>query len=289
MALAQEWDNVGLIAGDTDAAVRRVLLCIDLTAAVVDEALARKVDLVMAYHPPLFQPITRLLSHGRDTDAHVFRCIAGGVAIYSMHTALDAADGGTNDVLAQRCGIAETSPIEYTAISPAACKVVVFVPAESAQCLADIAKRPRKFRMHSVAVYSLAHLEALRLVAERLFVPSEIGESGSDIAESASNIVVIVVAGWYSVREGKRAFVGYNTLIEEQRDDAEMITLLSNGKTTAIAVLMLMAAVSFIGLVIFALAVLDVTSFLAGTRDSLMGRGWLQAIVWSSLFGVSAL
>lgn len=102
-------------------------------------------------------------------------------------------------------------------------------------------------------------------------------------------IVVIVVAGWYSVREGKRAFVGYNTLIEEQRDDAEMITLLSNGKTTAIAVLMLMAAVSFIGLVIFALAVLDVTSFLAGTRDSLMGRGWFQAIVWSSLFGVSAL
>ncbi|MCP4245908.1 MAG: Nif3-like dinuclear metal center hexameric protein [bacterium] len=136
LALAQVWDNVGLLAGDESAAVRRVLLCIDLTAAVVDEALARKVDLVMAYHPPLFRPITRLHGHGRRTDAHVFRCIAGGVAIYSMHTALDAADGGTNDVLAERCGVAETSPIEYTTTGPPKCKVVVFVPAESADTVA---------------------------------------------------------------------------------------------------------------------------------------------------------
>ncbi|MCH7638537.1 MAG: hypothetical protein IH855_03625 [Bacteroidetes bacterium] len=102
-------------------------------------------------------------------------------------------------------------------------------------------------------------------------------------------VVVMIVAGWYSVREGKRAFVGYNTLIEEQRDDAEEILLLSNGKTMAVAVLMLMAAVALIGLVILVLAVLDVTGFLAPTGNSLMRQGWFQAVVWSSLFLVSAL
>ena len=59
-ALAQEWDNVGLLAGDLQAAVRRVLLTIDLTAAVVDEAIRKKVEFIISYHPPVFKPITSL-------------------------------------------------------------------------------------------------------------------------------------------------------------------------------------------------------------------------------------
>ena len=137
VSLAEDWDNVGLLAGDAGAAVRRVLLCIDLTAPVVDEAIANRADLVMAYHPPLFRPITRLHSHGTGTDAHVFRCIAAGIAVYSVHTALDAAEGGANDVLAGLCGVDETRPIEYANAGPARCKVVVFVPAESADRVAQ--------------------------------------------------------------------------------------------------------------------------------------------------------
>ncbi|MHC4091360.1 MAG: Nif3-like dinuclear metal center hexameric protein [Planctomycetota bacterium] len=136
LRLAQEWDNVGLLAGDANAQVERVLLSIDLTGPVVEEALRRKVDLVMAYHPPIFRPITRLHGHGSGTDAHVFRCIAAGVAIYSMHTALDAADGGTNDVLAGLCGIKQTRPIEYAAAGAPQCKIVVFVPADAADQVA---------------------------------------------------------------------------------------------------------------------------------------------------------
>ena len=137
LRLAQDWDNVGLLAGDENAPVRRVLLCIDLTAPVVDEAISRKVDLVMAYHPPIFRPISRLHGHGQDTGAHVFRCIAAGTAIYSTHTALDAAEGGTNDVLAGLCGITKTLPLEYAQAGPPQCKVVVFVPPESADRVAE--------------------------------------------------------------------------------------------------------------------------------------------------------
>ena len=60
MRLAQDWDNVGLLAGDPAASLRRALLCIDLTAAVVEEAVRARADLVMAYHPPIFRPVSAL-------------------------------------------------------------------------------------------------------------------------------------------------------------------------------------------------------------------------------------
>ena len=91
IALAQSWDNVGLIVGDRNARVRRVLLCIDLTPEVAAEAVRRKADLVFAYHPPIFKPITRLTVPSRGTEAAVYRCVRHGIAVHSLHTALDAA------------------------------------------------------------------------------------------------------------------------------------------------------------------------------------------------------
>ena len=138
LGLAQSWDNVGLLAGDPSSELHRVLLCIDLTGAVVDEAIAGNFDLVVAYHPPIFKPISRLCADSAGNEALVFRCIRGGVAIYSTHTALDAAQGGTNDVLADLCGIESTSPIE-TVDQPGCdrCKIVTFIPAEHVDRLAQ--------------------------------------------------------------------------------------------------------------------------------------------------------
>ncbi|MCH7807703.1 MAG: Nif3-like dinuclear metal center hexameric protein [Planctomycetes bacterium] len=128
--LAQDWDNVGLLVGDPRARIRRVLLCIDLTPAVIPEAIKEKIDLILAYHPPIFKPINRLRADSPDTDAAVFECIRRGIAIYATHTALDAADGGTNDVIARACGIKATEPLEYVDDpSESECKLVVFVPA----------------------------------------------------------------------------------------------------------------------------------------------------------------
>jgi len=137
-ALAQEWDNVGLLAGDLQAAVRRVMLTIDLTGPVVDEAVRRKIDLILSYHPPIFKPIRSLRAPGCGMESLVFWCIRKGVAIYSPHTALDAADGGTNDALAQLCGIYQTEPLEYVdAPKPDECKFVVFVPPQHLEKVAD--------------------------------------------------------------------------------------------------------------------------------------------------------
>lgn len=136
--LAQSWDNVGLLAGDMSAPVGVLLLCIDLTPAVVDEAIRRRADFVLAYHPPILKPIAALRVPGKGTDAIVFRCIRDGIAVYSTHTALDAADGGTNDTLADVCGMGETEPLEYVdRAGPGEVKLVVFVPPSEVEHVAD--------------------------------------------------------------------------------------------------------------------------------------------------------
>ena len=136
--LAQDWDNVGLLAGDLRGTIRRVLACIDLTTAVVQEAVKAGADLVLAYHPPIFKPISAIRADSTETDAVVHECIRNDLAIYATHTALDAADGGTNDVIAALCGAEPTSPLEYVDEPDTnACKLVIFVPQDHLEKVAE--------------------------------------------------------------------------------------------------------------------------------------------------------
>ncbi len=123
-ALAEDWDNVGLVIGDRSAPARRVLLTVDLTPAVLGEARRLGAEMVMAYHPPIFKAVRRLTPEGAAT---AYAAARAGLAVYSMHTALDAAEGGTNDVLADAIGLTGTRPLQPAATG-AECKVVVFVP-----------------------------------------------------------------------------------------------------------------------------------------------------------------
>jgi dinuclear metal center YbgI/SA1388 family protein len=125
LSAAESWDNVGLLVGDPNQAITGILLTIDLTAEVAAEAQQKKCDLVIAYHPPIFSPLKRILG-----GSLVFDAIKKGVAIYSPHTALDAAAGGTNDVLADAIGLTDTRPLRTGKSEPAQCKLVTFVPAE---------------------------------------------------------------------------------------------------------------------------------------------------------------
>lgn len=135
--LAQSWDNVGLLAGDPSRPVKSVMLCIDLTPDVAAEAAQKKAAMVMAYHPPIFKSITRITAASGGAEQAVFRCVENGIAVYSTHTALDAAAGGTNDVLAQMCGIRQSDPVEYIDAGQTECKIVVFVPGDEVDAVAD--------------------------------------------------------------------------------------------------------------------------------------------------------
>lgn len=101
---AESWDNVGLIVGDPDAAIQKVLVTVDYSSAVADEAKARGAELVVAYHPPMFAAVKRVPHAALWADA-----VRRGIALYSPHTALDVARKGTNDFLASACGVSEVN------------------------------------------------------------------------------------------------------------------------------------------------------------------------------------
>ena len=103
-SLAEEWDNVGLLLHPLrPRPVKRILLTIDLTEAVADEAIAGKTDLILTYHPILFRPVNRLDARAAQ-DRAVMKLVQRNIAVYSPHTALDAVIGGVNDWLAEGVG-----------------------------------------------------------------------------------------------------------------------------------------------------------------------------------------
>jgi dinuclear metal center YbgI/SA1388 family protein len=120
---ATEWDNVGLLVGDPGAAVSRVLLTIDCTREVVQEAVDGGCEAIVSYHPPIFGAVKRFIA-----PSPAFAAARAGVAIYSPHTALDAAPGGTNDVLAAALGVASLEPLRGAPAGAGAIKLVTFVP-----------------------------------------------------------------------------------------------------------------------------------------------------------------
>mgnify|MGYP000523302432 CR=1 FL=1 len=123
---AEPWDNVGLLVGDPRAEIHRVLFTIDYTPEVAEEGKRAGCDLVVSYHPPLFQPIKRITAPGLLYDA-----IQRGVALYSPHTALDVAEGGTNDMLADVLGLKARAPLRVAQAKATQYKLVVFVPEEA--------------------------------------------------------------------------------------------------------------------------------------------------------------
>jgi dinuclear metal center YbgI/SA1388 family protein len=126
--LAESWDNVGLLVGDPSQEVARALLTIDYTPEVAREAADSQCDLIVAYHPPIFAPLKRITA-----PSVVFDALRRGMAIYSPHTALDVAPGGTNDMLADAVGIAGCSPLKISEGKSAQYKLVTFVPTEHAE------------------------------------------------------------------------------------------------------------------------------------------------------------
>jgi len=100
---AEAWDNVGLLVGDPRAAIAKVLVTVDYTAAVAEEAVALGATLVVAYHPALFAAVKRVPHDALWADA-----VRRGIALYSPHTALDVARAGTNDFLGDACAMHAT-------------------------------------------------------------------------------------------------------------------------------------------------------------------------------------
>jgi len=125
---AESWDNVGLIVGDPGQEVSRALLAIDYTREVAEERKELGSELVIAYHPPIFAAVKRVTAGGV-----AFEAARAGVAIYSPHTALDVAEGGTNDVLCDVLGVERRWPLKLSEGKASEYKLVTFVPEDAVE------------------------------------------------------------------------------------------------------------------------------------------------------------
>ena len=106
----EEWDNVGLLLGSADAVVRKVLVALDVTMAVAKEAVEWGAELIVSHHPLLFSADN--LSDETPEGALLLCLARNSIAVVSLHTNLDSAPGGVNDVLARRLGLQNISTFD---------------------------------------------------------------------------------------------------------------------------------------------------------------------------------
>src|SRR6188474_610627 len=109
-ALAEEWDNVGLLVGDGTREVKRVMTCLTITPASCAEAVRKKADLVVTHHPLPFKPLRRLTTESTPGRL-LLKLIRAGIAVYSPHTAFDSTAEGINQQLAEGIGLSEINPL----------------------------------------------------------------------------------------------------------------------------------------------------------------------------------
>ncbi|MGD9720858.1 MAG: Nif3-like dinuclear metal center hexameric protein [Pirellulales bacterium] len=112
-ALAESWDNVGLLVGSFAQRVQRVMTCLTITPASCREAIERRADLVVSHHPLPFRPLKRLTSETSEGRL-LLELIGAKAAVYSPHTAFDSAEQGINQRLATGLELQNIAPLVPT-------------------------------------------------------------------------------------------------------------------------------------------------------------------------------
>ena len=103
LSLQEEWDNSGLQCGDASVECTGVMLCLDVTPDVIEEASTRGCNLVVSHHPMIFRGI-KCLTGATVAERCIVAAISHNIVVYSSHTALDSADGGVSHALAALLG-----------------------------------------------------------------------------------------------------------------------------------------------------------------------------------------
>lgn len=108
--LKEAYDNVGLLLGDTSTCVEKVMVCLDITEEVIQEAVNAHCIMIISHHPILFNGI-KSIPYDRKPASGLVRIIREGLQIFALHTNFDNAQAGMNDLLAQKLGLSSIEPL----------------------------------------------------------------------------------------------------------------------------------------------------------------------------------
>lgn len=109
--LAESWDNTGLMLGGRDRDIQKVLLCLDVTAEVVEEAINNETELIISHHPFIFKKFNRIKEEDIKGSL-VYRLIKADIDVFSAHTNLDVVECGVNRKLAEKLNLKEITPLK---------------------------------------------------------------------------------------------------------------------------------------------------------------------------------
>ena len=111
LSLQEKWDNSGLCVGSPDAEVSSVLLGLDCTEELVDEAVACGADMIVTHHPLIFSGLKRI-SPEDQVGAAVIKAVKAGISIYAAHTSADKVISGVSGAMAARLGLADVEILD---------------------------------------------------------------------------------------------------------------------------------------------------------------------------------
>lgn len=110
-SMKMDWDNVGLLCGRMDAQVQKIVVALDCTADVIEEAKQLGAQLIVTHHPLIFGEL-KAVNDQSVLGRNLLTLIENGIAAINLHTNLDVAPGGVNDVLADALGLTEVQVLE---------------------------------------------------------------------------------------------------------------------------------------------------------------------------------
>lgn len=174
-SLAENWDNVGLLVGSPDAAITSILLGLDPSLRLLDEAISQGANTIITHHPLIFHPLTAVIT---DTPVGIFleKALAHTINIISCHTNLDNAAGGTSDALALALGLTGLTPLRPGAIEATGTgRIGLFDPPLTGAAFMD-----RLFQ-----TLQLATIQVAGTIPEQVKSVALCGGSGSDLAATA--------------------------------------------------------------------------------------------------------
>jgi len=129
LSLQESYDNAGLITGDVNSEITSVLVTLDVTEKVVEEAIQKKAQLIVSHHPIVFSGLKKITGKNY-VERTLIKAIKNDIAIYAAHTNLDSVDGGVNHKICEKLGLQNCKILQPS--GELLKKLVTFIPVENA-------------------------------------------------------------------------------------------------------------------------------------------------------------
>ncbi|MCB5252659.1 MAG: Nif3-like dinuclear metal center hexameric protein [Candidatus Cloacimonadaceae bacterium] len=192
LELAQSWDNVGLLIGEPQRRVNRVMISLDASANAVEYAIKEGYDLILSHHPLIFHPLKSI------TNPVILRMIESRIALISLHTNFDAALGGVNHALADELGLqvqGELGDVQANDIG----LICSYEAAKTMQEIASVVKT----RLAAPAVKLWTAGQKLNAKVKRIAICGGAGGSVLHLAEENADILITGDISYHSFLDSK--------------------------------------------------------------------------------------